>query len=201
MNGRRQAVMTIECEIVEEPLRGLAAYGQIPIRYDVRSVFDLRVIDSGLGGFSLVERALAEPFTKDYDALRGEGPTHWATKWNLANWGLLSAVVAGQRVGGCVLAYRTAGLAMLEGRDDVVALWDLRVHPDRRGCGIGSRLFAAATAWAKKQGCRLLKAETQNINVPACRFYAAQGCVLGAVDRFAYAELPDEVQLIWHKTL
>ena len=28
--------------------------------------------------------------------------------------------------------------------------------------------------------------ETQNVNVGACRFYAAMGCQLGAVSRFAY---------------
>jgi hypothetical protein len=49
--------------------------------------------------------------------------------------------------------------------------------------------------------CRQLKVETQNINVPACRFYARQGCVLGVIDRFAYPTLPDEVQLLWYKDL
>jgi hypothetical protein len=39
--------------------------------------------------------------------------------------------------------------------------------------------------------------ETQNINVPACRFYARQGCVLGAIHPDAYPDLPDEVQLLW----
>jgi GNAT superfamily N-acetyltransferase len=90
---------------------------------------------------------------------------------------------------------------MLEGRRDIAAVWDIRVHPDRRGCGIGSMLFEAATEWAKKRECRILKVETQNINVPACRFYAARGCVLGSLDCFAYAELPHEVQLMWYKTL
>ena len=46
-----------------------------------------------------------------------------------------------------------------------------------------------------------MEVETQNINVSACRFYARQGCVLSAVNRFAYPELPDEVQLIWRKDL
>jgi hypothetical protein len=46
-----------------------------------------------------------------------------------------------------------------------------------------------------------MKIETQNINVPACRFYAKHGFILGAVNRFAYPELPDEVELIWCKEL
>jgi hypothetical protein len=52
-----------------------------------------------------------------------------------------------------------------------------------------------------RAGSRELKAETQNINVPACRFYARLGCTLRTIDRFAYANLPDEVQLLWSKDL
>ena len=66
-----------------------------------------------------------------------------------------------------------------------------------RGRVAGRALFEAATRGARQRGCRLLLIETQNVNVPACRFYAAQGCTLGAIDRFAYADLPDETQLIW----
>lgn len=193
--------MAAECEIVEQPLSRLVELGQIPIKFDVRSVFDVHAIDTGQGGFSLVERILDQPYSKDYDALGGEGPLQWAAKWDISNWGLISAVAAGQWVGGCVLAYKTEGLNMLGGEHDVVALWDIRVRPEHRRCGIGARLFAAATRWGRERRCRLLKIETQNINVPACRFYAALGCVLGSVDRSAYAELPDEVQLIWHKAL
>jgi len=46
-----------------------------------------------------------------------------------------------------------------------------------------------------------MKAETQNINVPACRFYAKHGFTLGVVNRFAYQEFPDEVELVWYRKL
>ncbi len=49
--------------------------------------------------------------------------------------------------------------------------------------------------------CAELKIETQNINVPACRFYARQGCRLSAIVSHAYAEFPDEIQLIWRLAL
>ena len=62
-------------------------------------------------------------------------------------------------------------------------------------------LFRAAEAWSRDRGCRQLKIETQNINVPACRFYLRQGCVLGGINRFAYREFPEEVQLLWYKDL
>ena len=90
---------------------------------------------------------------------------------------------------------------MLENRSDLAVVWDIRVSPDLRGRGIGAALFDSAEKWAETQGCRQLKVETQNINVAACRFYASQGCSLGAIHRFAYPELPDEVQLLWYKTL
>ena len=80
-------------------------------------------------------------------------------------------------------------------------LWDLRVHPDARRQKAGSALFAAAAAWAQSKGCSELKVETQNTNVPACRFYAEQKCVLRQVNRNAYPSLPSEIQSLWYKHL
>jgi len=90
---------------------------------------------------------------------------------------------------------------MLERQSDLALLWDLRVAPDARRQGVGALLFQAAERWASMRGARRLKVETQNINVPACRFYASQGCTLGATDHTAYPDLPGEVQLLWHKEL
>jgi GNAT superfamily N-acetyltransferase len=145
----------------------------------------------------LEERTLETPWIKDYDEAAGEGPTRWAKRGDVFHWGILAAYVDGRRVGGCVLAHKTDGVNKLEGRGDLVAMWDLRIHPDLRGKGIGSGLFTAAAAWARKRRCRELKVETQNINVPACRFYMRQGCRLDAINRHVYEDFPDEVELIW----
>jgi hypothetical protein len=51
--------------------------------------------------------------------------------------------------------------------------------------------------WAVRRECRELLIETQNVNVPACRFYARQGCRLATVKHCVYADLPEEVQLLW----
>jgi GNAT superfamily N-acetyltransferase len=75
------------------------------------------------------------------------------------------------------------------------------VHPDYRSQGVGSRLFEHAVQWAQEKNCRQLLVETQNVNVPACRFYARQGCVLGAINRYAYGDALDEVQLLWYRDL
>ena len=90
---------------------------------------------------------------------------------------------------------------MLEGRRDLAVLWDIRIFPDARGHGVGSALFERVEAWAQFHGCRQLKIETQNTNVPACRFYERQGCQLRAIHRAAYPQLPQEIQLLWYKDL
>lgn len=188
-------------KIIEEPITAAAELAYIPIAFEVESVFDVSAPDGGLGGLVLSERRLDVPYVKDYDALEGEGPAQWARRFDVSNWGLIGAHSNGARVGGAVIAFDTAGVDMLEGRRDLAVLWDIRVAPQARGLGVGSALFRAAEAWAAARGGRRLKIETQNINVAACRFYARQGCVLGAINRFAYDGLPSEVQLLWYKNL
>jgi len=194
-------IKMVNVKIVEEPITKLPKYGQIPISFEVRSVFDVQLVDGGLQGFRLSERKIDPPWVKDYDAFKDQGPTRWAKRWDISNWAIISAFQESRHIGGCVIAYDTPGVDKLEGRQDIAALWDLRVEPHFRREGIGGRLVEAAIVWARKHKCRLLKVETQNINVPACRLYTKHGFVLGAVNRYAYRELPDEVELIWCREL
>jgi GNAT superfamily N-acetyltransferase len=175
----------------------LDEYATVPISYFVDRRFDVQTADRGLGGVTLTEVAVDPPWVKDYDQIKGEGPTRWPKVFDTTNWGVLAAFDRENRVGGAVLAYRTSDCWMLEGRDDLAVLWDIRVRPDSRGRGVGHALFDAAIAWARERNCRHLKIETQNVNVPACRFYVAMGCELAAVNRFAYPDLPDEVEIDW----
>lgn len=191
----------MDFEIIEEPIAGVAALADIPISFVVKSVFDVSVLEDGLGGLGLTERQLDVPYVKDYDTIVGESPVEWAKRFDISNWGLIWAISRGMRVGGAVVAFETDGLTMFEGRQDLGVLWNIRVSPAARGQGVGAALFRAAQAWAAARGCRQLKVETQNINVPACRFYSRLGCALGIINRFAYPELPNEVQLLWYKLL
>jgi GNAT superfamily N-acetyltransferase len=190
----------MKVEVREEPASSLAELARIPISFDVRSVFDVSGPDD-TSAFVLAERGLSAPWVKDYDADSGEGPTRWAHRFDLSNWGFLAARADGRMVGAAVVAFDTPGVEMLEGRRDLAVLWDLRVVPEARGQGVGAALFRAAEEWARARGCTELKIETQNINVPACRFYARQGCVLRAIDPAAYPQLPGEIQLLWYKQL
>jgi GNAT superfamily N-acetyltransferase len=187
--------------IATQPMSSLAEYGSVPIRFTVTSVLDVQPIENGLGGWRLIERQLDVPYEKDYD--KPEPPTRWARHGDLANWTMLAAHTeeGEERVGGAVVAHRTPGVYMLEGRDDLAVLWDIRVQPSMRGHGIGHLLFEAAVMTARQWQCRLLKIETQNINVAACRFYAREGCQLRGIHPGAYADFPDEIQLLWYLEL
>ena len=191
----------MEVEIREEPASALAEYARVPIAFTVREVLAVVVADGGLGGLGLVPRAVAEPYVKDYDADPDQRPTAWASRFDLRRWGVLAAWAGDVRVGGAVVAWDTPGVDLLEGRRDLALLWDLRVAPAARGHGVGAALFRSAERWAASRGARRLKVETQNVNAAACRFYARQGCTLGALHRFAYPTLPDETQLLWYKEL
>ena len=185
----------------EEPITSaLDEHASISIAFEVETVYDVDEAANG-SGLVLTERRVDVPWVKDYDADKGEGPTRWANRFDLTNWGLLSAWDGDDRVGGAVVAYDTDDVHMLQGRHDLAVLWDIRVDPGARGSGVGSALFVGVENWARERACRWLKVETQNINVPACKFYTGRGCTLGAIDRFAYPELPDEVMLLWYKEL
>lgn len=193
--------MTLDLREEAVTPQALAEHGRISIAFTVDRVLAVTVPDGGLGGISLAEAPVAAPYVKDYDAGSGEGPARWAASFDTSRWGLLGAYRDGVRIGGAVLAFRTADLWMLAGRDDVAMVWDLRVAPEHRGSGTGSALFGAAGDWARQRGAGWLKIETQNVNVAACRFYRKMGCTLGGFDRFAYPGLPHEAQLLWWKAL
>lgn len=187
-------------DVRREPIAALDRHGETSIQFEVSTVFDIKQVDGGLGGVLLTERTLDEPWVKDYDAADG-GPSGWASRFDVSNWGMFGAYQDEDRIGGAVIAVGTPDLHMLRGRQDLAVLWDLRVTPGSRRSKVGSALFDAATAWARERGCSALEIETQQVNVSACRFYQRMGCSLAALDRFAYAELPDETQLIWHLDL
>lgn len=188
-------------EISEAPIAEVASQAEVPISFRVERVYDAGPTHGCPGTFVLSERAVDVPYLKDYDSLPGEAPTNWVRQFDLSNWGFIRARSGTRLIGGAVIAVRTPGCTMLEGRDDLAVLWDIRVAPEVRGQGVGSALFRGVEAWAVAKGCRELKVETQNINVPASKFYQRQGCTLRRVNRHAYRDLPGEIQLLWYKDL
>src|SRR5438105_453489 len=98
----------------------LDSWRSLPIAFRVDHVLD--VTARAGGGFSLSARRLEIPHVKDYDVVDGEGPVHWTRRFDVSNWTLFTARVAGSRVGGATVAFNTPGLTMLEGRRDLSVL-------------------------------------------------------------------------------
>jgi GNAT superfamily N-acetyltransferase len=191
----------VSWRIAEESPPSFAAYARVSIAFEVTSVYEVAAAREETRGIRLVERAVATPWIKDYDAIEGNAPARWPRRFDVSRWGVLVARDGRTRVGGAVVAFDGDEADVREGRRDLAMLWDLRVAPSHRGRGIGSALFDAACAWAASRAAKRLEIETQNVNVPACRFYAKHGCALGAIHRFAYPDFPDEVQLLWYCAL
>jgi GNAT superfamily N-acetyltransferase len=182
----------------------LAEYASVPIAFEVRAILYVDDAGHGVDATILHEQAVQAPYVKDYDSYADEGPTHWPMRFDVSRWGLFLARDEGEVVGGAAVAWNTPGVHMLEGRNDLAVLWDIRVRPAHRHRGVGAALFAEAVNWSRSHGCRQLKVETQNVNVGACRFYERMGCVLGRVDRLAYRDSPEvahEIMLVWELDL
>ncbi|MFN7480280.1 MAG: GNAT family N-acetyltransferase [Armatimonadota bacterium] len=176
-------------EIEEVTPAELASYGQVPIRFWVRERWTPT-------GFVPV----ANPWEKEYD-VPGNRPQDWHLHFDLARWGFLVARFEDQVIGGTAICRDTPGVDLLEDRPDLAHVWDIRIDPQFRGEGVGRRLWQHVEAWCRAHGVSELRVESQDINAPACRFYARMGCELLSVNPGAYPELPDEIQLIWGKQL
>ncbi len=145
------------------------------------------------GGWRLAERPLPQPFDKgtayDFDIgeqanirrrmQRGDG-LHVVVEQNARLIGMLDATPREWQ--------------------GVVWVWNLMLDRDVRRQGIGRALFRHVEAWGRRLGYRALMFETQTNNVPACKFYAAMGCVLEGIHTMYYQNddiARDEVAIFW----
>ena len=192
--------MSESVTVVRVGPEALATYAEVPIAFQVRSRLAIEVVDGGLGGFLLREEPVDPPWWKDYDR-DGNGPLSWPGRWPIENWGFLLARCDDVPAGGATLAIQSPGVQMTDLYPNSACLWDIRVRAGFRSKGVGSALMRQAELWALERGYRKMHVETQNINVPACRFYRAQGFQLFEVNLRAYPELPDEAMLLWYLDL
>jgi GNAT superfamily N-acetyltransferase len=193
MPNHRQVTYVPEQFVVREDSDvSLADYASVPSRLEVREILEISGTDVDAAEFHATTRTIDRPFMKDYDAPPSIHPREWAEHFDLRNWGFFSGILDDIVVARAAVAWTAA---------DVAHLWDLRIAPENQRHGFGSILFRAVEQWARQRGAKLLEVETQNINAPACAFYARQGCVLQSVNRSAYPDLPSEIQLLWVKRL
>jgi GNAT superfamily N-acetyltransferase len=189
--------MTIR--ILRESSSTLADYARVPIAFIADRALEVTPRANG-SGFDFAERA-SEYGLKDYDGLPNEGPERWPHRFDISRWAFFGAFNGNERVGGAAVVVRSPDVDMLEGRDDLALIWDIRVAPSPRHQGVGSALMRAVEAYALTVECVAIKVETQDINVPACRFYMHHGFELHAAIPHAYPECPDETMLLWYKDL
>ena len=73
---------------------------------------------------------------------------------------------------------------------------DIAVSQNYRSKGIGTQLINKAVEWAKQKNLCGLMLETQDNNLPACKFYHKFGFKIGAVDTMLYNS--DEKAVFWY---
>lgn len=178
-------------------------YDSIPMRINVTSYYKVEKLNRGLGGFALVETSV-KPYVKDFCTGDDESVARWEKRFDISNWAFFMAFDGDCPIGAATVSSRTKEINMLAGRDDLAVLWDIRVHDDYKGQGVGQRLFDMAVSWSREQNLSQMKIECQNNNVPAVKFYHKQGAVLSMIDEYAYYNEPEyrhETQFIWYLQL
>lgn len=189
----------MDINIKEVTKRQLVEYAQIPMLLEVASKYELNEINHGLGGI-IFNEIKVEGYIKDLSLY--EKPLEWEKEFDLSNWGFFMAYDNDVPIGGATLVYNTKEINLLSNRSDLSVLWDIRVAPEYKSINIGTKLFNHAIEWSIKHNCKQMKIETQNDNVPACKFYEKQGARLGEINKYAYyGEDTDEVMLIWYLDL
>ncbi|MBO4688011.1 MAG: GNAT family N-acetyltransferase [Clostridiales bacterium] len=177
-------------------------YDEVTQNVEIHSLYQIKRIDSGLGGLQF-EEVPVEPYVKDL-AVYERACDYEKLFDNLSTWRFYMAFDGEKPVGAATVAGTTEHLDMLAGRKDLCVLWDIRVQDGYKHQGIGQKLFDMAVAGGKKDGYKQMVIECQNTNVTAVNFYKKQGALLGKVDMYAYyAEtgLEDEAQLLWYLDL
>jgi ribosomal protein S18 acetylase RimI-like enzyme len=150
--------------------------------YKSATILEVQRFGEGLAqGWQLAERTLPQPFDKgtmyDFDAerqadIRERLSRPDETYLRVADYeGLLVGVVDVE----------------LQAWNDTAYVWNLMVDVNYRRNGIGRRLWHRARDFAKQSGVRALLIETQNTNIPACRFYERMGCRLVGLHETMYA--------------
>ena len=175
-------------------MTSIADYAQVPCAFHVTSELDVDLLESQA---VFTERAVSPAYIKDYDAIPDNRPTDWPVKFDASAWQLFGAFDGDTRVGGAVAVPREIGRATTS----TTELWDLRVAPSARGRGIGQLLYEAVAHWSRERHQASLVIKTQHVNVAACRFYRARGCVIQSITRQAYPTLPNEARIMWRQNL
>lgn len=126
---------------------------------------------------TLTLQPLTQPYSKNYWDSLSENDLGRYTALLMEGFSL-GAYLNGDWVG--------VALAEAQPWNRVLNVWELHVHPQHRGAGIGRRLVEELASRAIATGLRALAVETQNTNVAAIRFYRSVGFTLEGIDLSYY---------------
>ena len=179
----------------------LKMYDEVPMIVHVKTVFIPRKLNNGLGGI-LFDEINIEPYIRNiaYDT-----PSDFPKEFDISNWAFFMAFDGDKPIGAVTAASKTKEIRMLDNRDDLCTLWDIRVDDAYKNMGVGTELFKMVVDWSRRNGLKQIKIECQTNNVPACKFYAKQGAVLRKFDEYACVDFHDvrehEMEVIWYLDL
>lgn len=163
--------------------------------YRSETIFEVERLHDGFQfGWRLTEKRLTIPFDKGHlydftpsvqDEIRGrlalgENGCEWVATDGPALIGILDA------------EYKEW--------NNTVFIWNLMIDEAHRGRGIGRALWACVVDYGRARGARAITLETQQTNVPACRFYHKMGCQLVGLDENLYANITDQQAPLSHTT-
>jgi len=156
--------------------------------YRSETVFEVERLHDGFQfGWRLVEKRLPVPFDKGHlydftpsvqDEIRG--------RLALGADGCEWVAADGPHLIGILDAEYRAW-------NNTVFIWNLMIDVDYRGQGIGRALWACGVDYGQARGARAITLETQQTNVPACRFYLKMGCQLVGLDESLYANATNQL--------
>jgi GNAT superfamily N-acetyltransferase len=141
---------------------------------------DIEIRRAEAGDLNGMAASSAALFAEDavHDRLRdpqwpSEHGAAWITKLSADPDALLLAAVADSTVAGHLVGfYQPASQMWLGARAELVSMY---VVPGLRGKGVGSRLVADFTAWARERGATCLHVTAYTANDAAVRFYQRHG--------------------------
>lgn len=94
-----------------------------------------------------------------------------------------------------------AGQVILEKHWNNYVWLEIAILEEYRRKGLGRKLIESSIDWSKSKGFPGIMLETQNNNVPACKFYKACGFKLGGIDTELYKGINKdntEIALFWY---
>lgn len=154
--------------------------------FEINSEYNIEFID---GNFNLIEIPV-KPYFKRYESLKIDLTESIIGSGSIIYFGFFNDELAGQ--------------VFLKRHWNNFAWMEISVKQKYRRKGVGKELINAAVNWSKEKKLHGIMIETQNNNVPACKFYESSGFNLGGFDRDLYNGLNlknKETAMFWYLNL